>query len=386
MYKIATLNKISDTGLSVLDASKFAISADEKNPDGVILRSFSMHEMELPGSLSCVARAGAGVNNIPLDKCSEKGIVVFNTPGANANAVKELVLASLLLSSRKITQGVAWAQGLKGQADVAALVEKGKAAFVGPEAMGKKLGVIGLGAIGILVANAASALGMEVIGYDPFLSVQAAWNAEPCVKLAANIDEIAENCDYITVHVPYNKDTKGMVNAEMFGKMKKGVRILNFSRGELVNNADMIAALSDGVVDTYVTDFPVDELLGVDGVIPVPHLGASTPESEENCAQMAAKELRDYLMCGNIKNSVNFPNCEMPCTGHKRICIAHKNQANVIVDVTTALNAKQIGIVDMANKTRGDYAYTMIAVDQAELAAIETSLAAIDGVIRVRIV
>jgi len=387
MYKIATLNKISETGLASLDAAQFAISADEQNPDGIILRSFSMHDMELPASLLCVARAGAGVNNIPLDKCSELGVVVFNTPGANANAVKELVLASLLLSSRKIAQGIAWAQNLKGQEGVAALVEKGKAAFVGPEIMGKKLGVIGLGAIGNLVANAASAIGMEVIGFDAFLSVDAAWNLNPSVKKAAKMDEIIENCDYITIHVPFNKDTKGMFNAELFARVKKGLRLLNFSRGELVDNAALVEAIASGAVDSYVTDFPTEELLGVDGVIPVPHLGASTPESEENCAQMAAKELRDYLLHGNIKNSVNFPNCELPYAGRKRVCIAHKTAANVIVDVTTVLNEQKIGIADMISKNRGDYAYTIIDIDQdQDASALEAELIKVDSVIMVRIV
>ena len=386
MHKITTLNKISDTGLSVLDPSKFAISDNEKNPDAMILRSFSMHDMELPSSLKCVARAGAGVNNIPLDKCSEQGVVVFNTPGANANAVKELVLAGLLLSSRKITQGVAWAQGLKGQDGVAALVEKGKGAFVGPEIMGKKLGVIGLGAIGVLVANAANALKMDVMGYDPFLSVDAAWSVSTHVQKAASIDEIIESCDYITIHVPFNKDTKGMFNNETLARVKPGVRILNFSRGELVDNAAMIEALASGAVNTYVTDFPVDEMLGVEGVIPVPHLGASTPESEENCAQMAAQEMRDYLEHGIIRNSVNFPNCDMPYSGRKRICVPHKNIPSVIGAITTMLGNKKINIDNMMNKSRGDYAYTMVDVDNGDLAGIEAELMAVEGIISVRIV
>jgi len=386
LYKIATLNKISDTGLSVLDKNKFAISSDEQNPDGAILRSFSMHEMELPSSLKCVARAGAGVNNIPLDKCSEKGIVVFNTPGANANAVKELVIAGLLLSSRKISQGITWAQTLKGQDGVAALVEKGKGAFVGPEIMGKKLGVIGLGAIGVLVANAASALKMDVVGFDPFLSVDAAWSVSTRVQKAKSVEEIIETCDYISIHVPFNKDTKGMINAETLANVKPGVRILNFSRGELVDNAAIIEALASGKVDTYVTDFPVDELLGVDGVIPVPHLGASSPESEENCAYMAALELRDYLEHGIIKNSVNFPNCDMPYTGRTRICVPHKNIPSVISAITTAVGKKNINIDNMMNKSRGDYAYTMLDVDQGDLVGLEAELMAVDGVISVRII
>jgi len=386
MYKITTLNKISETGLSVLDPKRFAISTDEKDPDGIILRSFAMHDMELAPSLKGIARAGAGVNNVPIEKCTERGIVVFNTPGANANAVKELVVAALLLASRKIAQGITWAQSLKGQEDVAALVEKGKAAFVGPEIMGKKLGVIGLGAIGVLVANAASDLHMNVVGHDPFVSVDSAWAISTNVHKASSVDEIIETCDYITIHVPYNKETKGMINASLLSRVKPGARILNFSRGELVDNAAMVEALKSGRVQTYVTDFPVDMLLGLEGVVPIPHLGASTPESEENCAMMASQQLRDYLEYGNIKNSVNFPNCEMPFSGRKRVCVPHRNVPSVISSITAALGNRKINIDNMLNKSRGDYSYTMIDVDQDDLTGVAEELAALDGVIAVRII
>ena len=312
MYDILTLNKISKTGLERF-TDEYQYGDAVENPQGIMVRSASMHEMEMPQSLLAIARAGAGVNNIPVDQCTEKGIVVFNTPGANANAVKELVLAGLLISSRKVTQGMAWAQGLKGQGDaVGKAVEKGKSAFVGPEIKGKKLGVIGLGAIGILVANAARSLGMEVHGYDPYISVDSAWGLSRAVKHSLTLDDIFETCDYITVHVPQTPDTKNMINKDSIAKMKDGVRILNFARGGLVNSADVVAAIEAGKVAAYVTDFPSDDLLGVDGVIAIPHLGASTPESEDNCARMAADELMAYLSDGNIINSVNFPALSSP--------------------------------------------------------------------------
>ena len=300
MYDILTLNKISKTGLERF-TDEYQYGDAVENPQGIMVRSASMHEMEMPQSLLAIARAGAGVNNIPVDQCTEKGIVVFNTPGANANAVKELVLAGLLISSRKVTQGMAWAQGLKGQGDaVGKAVEKGKSAFVGPEIKGKKLGVIGLGAIGILVANAARSLGMEVHGYDPYISVDSAWGLSRAVKHSLTLDDIFETCDYITVHVPQTPDTKNMINKDSIAKMKDGVRILNFARGGLVNSADVVAAIEAGKVAAYVTDFPSDDLLGVDGVIAIPHLGASTPESEDNCAKMAVAEMMNYLENGNI--------------------------------------------------------------------------------------
>ena len=385
MYTILTLNKISDAGLSNLPAD-FNISDKTETPDGVILRSFSMHDMELPQSLLAVARAGAGVNNIPIDQCTEKGIVVFNTPGANANAVKELVIAGLLLSSRNVVGGIEWAKGLEGQADVAKLVEKGKGEFVGPELMGKKLGVIGLGAIGVLVANACSALGMEVYGYDPFVSVDAAWGIYSSVKKAVSLDEIYSQCDYITVHVPMNKDTKGMIHADAIAKMKDGVRILNFARAELVDDEAVKAALATGKVSFYVTDFPTENVLGVKNVIPVPHLGASSPESEENCAAMAAVELREYLLFGNIRNSVNFPNCELPPADKKRITVIHQNIPSVLSALTSTLASKHINIDNMINKSKGDLAYTIIDADKGDLADAESELLNVNGVMRVRVI
>ncbi|MEE0061260.1 MAG: 3-phosphoglycerate dehydrogenase, partial [Acutalibacteraceae bacterium] len=325
MYNIQTLNKISQIGLSRL-GDNYSCADDMANPDAILVRSASMHDMEMPESLLAIARAGAGVNNIPLDKCSEQGIVVFNTPGANANAVKELVIAGLFMSSRKITAGIEWAKTLKGNGDaVGKMVEKGKSSFAGPEIKGKTLGVIGLGAIGVLVANAAIALGMDVIGYDPYLSVHGALQLSKHVHHVVSLDDIFANCDYITVHVPLTPDTKNIICAENIAKMKDGVRILNYSRADLCNSADVLAALESGKVSSYVTDFATDELLGVDGVIAMPHLGASTPESEDNCAKMAADEIKDYLENGNIINSVNFPAAKMARTGEVRYCVLHKN-------------------------------------------------------------
>ncbi|MFR9047944.1 MAG: 3-phosphoglycerate dehydrogenase family protein [[Clostridium] leptum] len=361
MYDILTLNKISKTGLERF-TDEYQYGDAVENPQGIMVRSASMHEMEMPQSLLAIARAGAGVNNIPVDQCTEKGIVVFNTPGANANAVKELVLAGLLISSRKVTQGMAWAQGLKGQGDaVGKAVEKGKSAFVGPEIKGKKLGVIGLGAIGILVANAARSLGMEVHGYDPYISVDSAWGLSRAVKHSLTLDDIFETCDYITVHVPQTPDTKNMINKDSIAKMKDGVRILNFARGGLVNSADVVAAIEAGKVAAYVTDFPSDDLLGVDGVIAIPHLGASTPESEDNCARMAADELMAYLSDGNIINSVNFPALSSPrAAGCSRVCVFHKNIPSMLSQVTKLLSDKGVNIENMQSKSRKDVAYTVL--------------------------
>ena len=385
MYNILTLNKISSVGLNELTAD-YNVSDDCKNPDGILLRSFKMHDMELPDSLKAVARCGAGVNNIPLDKCAEKGVVVFNTPGANANAVKELVLTGLLISSRKIVDGYNWAQTLKGTEGVAAAVEKGKAQFVGPEIYGKTLGIIGLGAIGVLVANAAVALGMKVYGYDPYLSVNAACNLNSHVVKAKNMDEIFAVSDYITVHVPLTPDTKETFNAENLAKCKDGVRILNFSRGELANNKDMIAALESGKVARYVVDFPNEETVGVDGIITLPHLGASTPEAEDNCAAMAARELMDYLENGNITNSVNYPNCSAPrIAGHDRICILHKNVPKILSGATSLFSSKGLNINNMTNNAKGEYAYTIMDAQPIAEDITET-LKAIDGVIAVRVI
>lgn len=386
MYKILTLNKISEKGLNVLPKENYSFSDDEKSPDAILLRSFKMHDFELPDSLKCVARCGAGVNNIPLEKCAEKGIVVFNTPGANANAVKELVLTGLLISSRKISAGINWVQSLKEKEGVAALVEKGKSEFIGPEISGKKLGVIGLGAIGVLVANAAKSLGMEVMGYDPYLSVDAAWALSRGVKKASNLDEIYSECDYITVHVPLTDDTKYMINSEVFSKVKKGIRILNFARGELVNNEDMKKAIADKIVDTYVTDFPSDDVIGVENIITIPHLGASTPEAEDNCAVMAAEEMQDFLENGNIRNSVNYPSCYLPKTDKIRICVAHSNKPKIVGSLASSLGENKINIDNMVNKSKGNYAYTMIDVDNSISESVKSSLENIDGIISVRII
>ncbi|MBO5797901.1 MAG: phosphoglycerate dehydrogenase, partial [Clostridia bacterium] len=331
------------------------------------------------------ARAGAGVNNIPVDKCSEAGIVVFNTPGANANAVKEMVLTGMLLSCRKVLDAIDWAKTLKGEgAAVAKLVEKGKGAFVGPELAGKKLGVIGLGAIGILVANAAQALGMEVYGFDPFMSVDAAWKLSRSVKHAASREEIYQNCDFITVHVPLNNDTRGMLNAESFAQMPDGVRIFNFSRAELVDIEDMKAALASGKVAKYVVDFPTEEALDVEGIIAIPHLGASTPESEDNCAVMAADELKAYLEDGNIINSVNYPTVNVPRSSAHRLCVLHKNVPSILTQVSAEVSAEGINIDSMANRSRKEYAYTILDIPALPTADALAKINAIDGVIRVR--
>ncbi len=387
MFKIKTLNKISPHGLDKFDKKYYTYGDDIENPDGILVRSASMHDMELPTSLKAIARAGAGVNNIPLDKCSEQGIVVFNTPGANANAVKELVLAGLMLSSRKIVSGIDWAKTLKGNGDqVGKMVEKGKSAFAGPEIAGKTLGVIGLGAIGVLVANAADKLGMKVYGYDPYLSVDAAWNLSHNVIHATELKDIYQNCDYITIHVPCNKETREMICEESIATMKDGVRILNFARGELVSNADIIAALQSGKVAAYVTDFPNEDVLGVDGVIAIPHLGASTPESENNCASMAAAEIINYLETGSIKNSVNFPNVELGRTSSTRVCVIHKNVPNVIAQISGCFSKEGMNIEKLVNNSRGDYAYTVAETDDEIPDGITGALKAIDDVISVRVI
>ncbi len=387
MMQIKTFNKISASGLDVFDKTKYEVSEEADAPVGAIVRSAALHDVTFPESLLAIARAGAGTNNIPVERCAEEGIVVFNTPGANANAVKELVLAGLLISSRRVIPAIEWAKTLKGNgAEVTKLVEKGKSAFVGPEIKGKNLGVIGLGAIGVQVANAANHLGMHVYGYDPFLSINSAWNLTHNAIRAMDMKEIFENCDYITVHVPLTNDTKGFLNAEAFAAMKEGVRILNFSRADLVNAADMIAALEAGKVAAYVTDFPTDEMLGVDGVIAIPHLGASTPESEDNCAQMAAHELIDYIENGNIENSVNMPSITMPRSGVKRICVIHKNIPNILSTITSTVAKDNINIENMVNKSRGDNAYTMLDICGGDFEQIADSVRGVSGVIRVRIV
>ena len=381
---ICTLNKIAACGTDRL--AGYTITDELAGAAGVMVRSAAMHDMELPDTLLGIARAGAGVNNIPIDKCSEQGIVVFNTPGANANAVKELVLAGLFLASRKVVDGIAWAQTLKGEGDaVGKLVEKGKGAFVGPELLGKKLGVIGLGAIGVLVANAAVALGMDVYGYDPYLSVDAAWKLSRHIHHANTLDEIYAECDYITVHVPLVPDTKGMLNEAAFAAMKDGVRILNFSRAGLVDSDAMLAALAAGKVATYVVDFPTDEMLGVANVVAIPHLGASTPESEDNCAVMAANQLKAYLEDGNIINSVNFPDVDVPRVGDVRVCVLHKNIPNMLAQISSVVSACGVNIASMTNTSRKDLAYTLLDVEGTVCDDVADKIAAIDGIIRVRI-
>ena len=386
MFQIQTLNKISKVGTCRLDAAKYTVADAPENPDAIMVRSAAMHDMEFGSNLLAIARAGAGVNNIPVDKCAEQGIVVFNTPGANANAVKELVVAGLLLSSRKISEAMAWVPSLKDEGDnVGKLVEKGKSQFAGPEIKGKTLGIIGLGAIGALVANVAIDLGMKVIGTDPFLSVGAALRLSPAVQVAKSADEVLAAADYLTIHVPYNADTKGFINAEAIAKMKDGARVLNFARGELVNDADMIAALESGKISCYVTDFPNANTIGVKNIIAIPHLGASTPESEDNCAMMAADELVAYLEQGNIINSVNFPNAEMHANGTK-LCVLHKNVPTIIAQITAALGDAGKNIDNMVNASKKYNAYTMIDVAGDVADSIVDAVKAIEGVIRVRVI
>ncbi|MDD3227731.1 MAG: 3-phosphoglycerate dehydrogenase family protein [Oscillospiraceae bacterium] len=384
MYKIQYLNKISPAGTACF-GDNYETGENVQTPDAIMVRSASMHERELPETLLAIARAGAGVNNIPLDKCSEKGIVVFNTPGANANAVKELVLCALFLTSRKIIPGIEWCKKLTG-ADVAKQIEKGKSQFVGPEIFGKKLGVIGLGAIGVLVANAAKSLGMEVYGYDPFLSVDSAWGLSRSVKHARSLDDIWENCDYITIHVPQTPDTKEMINAEAMDKMKQGVRVLNFARGGLVNSDDMMQALHSGKISAYATDFPAPEMIGAENVIAVPHLGASTPESEDNCARMAANELKDYLENGNIRHSVNMPAVSMPRAGSGRICLLHRNVPNTISKAAGKVAGMGINIENMQSKSRKEYAYTILDVTGVVTQQAVDELCSLEEVIRARVI
>lgn len=386
MYKILTLNKISENGLKKFPET-YTYSSEEANPDAILVRSASMHEMEFDANTKAIARAGAGVNNIPLDRCSEKGIVVFNTPGANANAVKELVLCAMLMSSRKIVSALDWVKTLKGNgAEVSKMVEKGKSAFAGPEIKGKKLGVIGLGAIGVLVANAADALGMEVYGYDPYLSVDAAWSLSRTIHHAASQDEIFKNCDYITLHVPLTPDTKEVICKKNIDMMKDNVRIMNFARGDLVKNEDLLDALNNSKVAAYATDFASDELIGAPGVIILPHLGASTPESEDNCAVMAVAEIRDFLENGNITHSVNMPDVAVPRTGRTRITIIHKNVPNVISKITTTVADENINIDNMVNKSRGEYAYTMLDTDTDVSEEAIAAITQLEETVKVRVI
>ena len=386
MYKIHCLNPISKVGLEKITAN-YALTQDVEAAEGILVRSASMHEMELPDNLLAVARAGAGVNNIPLEKCAEKGIVVFNTPGANANGVKELVIAGMLLAARDIVGGIEWVKASNENADIAKTAEKEKKKFAGTELMGKKLGIIGLGAIGVKVANAAESLGMEVYGYDPYLSVDAAWSLSRTVKHVLNVDDIYSNCDFITIHVPLMDSTKGMINEEAIHKMKDGVILLNFARDLLVKEEDVLVGLKNGKIRRYVSDFPNPTTAGQEGCIVIPHLGASTEESEDNCAKMAVKEMMNYLENGTIANSVNYPNCDMGvCTQAGRIAIFHKNIANMITQFTACFGENGINISNMMNKSRGEAAYTMIDVETVPNADIIERLQAIEGVFRVRVV
>ncbi|HNW28239.1 MAG TPA: 3-phosphoglycerate dehydrogenase family protein [Spirochaetota bacterium] len=387
MFKIQKLDKISPSGLARFPADLYEHAADIANPDAILVRSADMLSMDLPSSLLAIARAGAGVNNIPLETCSKRGIVVFNTPGANANAVKELVILSLLIASRKVSEGITWAKSLAGKGEeVPLIIEKDKSNFIGPEIMGKKLGVIGLGAVGHLVANDALSLGMDVSGYDPYISVEAAWGLSRSVRRATSLDSLISESDYITLHAPLNDRTKGMINKDKFALMKRDVRIMNFARGGLVNNRDLKEAIKNGIVACYVTDFPDDELLRMDGVIPIPHLGASTPESEENCARMAVDQLREFLERGNLINSVNFADCFLAQTASKRILIANKNIPAIIGQITKILADKKINIANMLNKSKGEYAYNIIDIDGDIDDKTEALLRNVKDILMVRVI
>ncbi len=390
MYTIKTLNKIAEKGLKVFNNENYQIDDNSETPDAIILRSFNMHDMKIDRNVKAIARAGAGVNNIPVSELTERGIVVFNTPGANANAVKEIVLTTLMASSRNLFDGILWTKSLKGQGnDVPKLVEAGKKQFVGKEIKGKTLGVIGLGAIGALVANDALDLDMDVMGFDPFISVDTAWNLSRNVERALTIEQLFANCDYITVHVPLTDQTRGMFNKESFNIMKQGVHILNFSRGELVNEDDMKAALESGKVGKYITDFPNEYVLNMKNAVCIPHLGASTIESEENCAVMASHQVKEFLEVGNIRNSVNFPNAYLPYEGKRRVAAYHKNVPNMVGQIISVLSNYHLNIADMVNRSRGQYAYTIIDIDEQlnsdMVPDIEEKINSIDGIVNVRI-
>ena len=386
MYKVHCLNKISPIGTALLTAD-YEQTPELKDAEAVLVRSAAMHDMEFPKQLAAIARAGAGVNNIPLDRCAQEGIVVFNTPGANANGVKEMAICGMLLGSRDVVGGIEWVKSIKDEGDVAKKVEKGKSQFAGNEIMGKKLGVIGLGAIGGPLANSAIALGMTVYGYDPYISIDAAWHLDSSIKPVKTLDEIYENCDIITVHVPLLDSTKKMINAAAMAKMKDGVILLNFARDALVDDDDLEVALKSGKVKRYITDFPNDKTAGMEGVVAIPHLGASTEEAEDNCAKMAVKQLMDYLENGNITNSVNFPNCNMGlCTKAGRITVLHKNIPNTISRFTTVVSGHGINISDMLNRSKGEYAYTMLDLDEPAPESVAQLLEKLDGVIRVRVI
>lgn len=388
MYRIQTMNKISPVGLNRFPSELYEVGDAVQDPQGILVRSAKLLDLEFNPGLLAIARAGVGVNNIPLDRCAAAGIPVFSTPGANANAVKELVLCALFLTSRKIAPALDWVKTLKGQGDqVEKLIEKGKGQFAGPEIQGKALGVVGLGAIGILVANAASQLGMEVYGYDPYLSVEHAWRLSSAVHLSPSLDEVYQKCDYITLHLPQTKDTKGMVNGESLQKMKDGVRILNFARGALVDTDALLEALGQGKVAAYATDFPADAMLGVEGVVALPHLGASTPESEDNCAVMAVDQMKDYLENGNILNAVNLPSISMAREpGTRRICVIHRNVPNTIAMFAATCGDAGINIENMQSKSRGEYAYTILDVSGELSPAAVEALRGLEPIVKVRVI
>ncbi|MFV0314409.1 MAG: 3-phosphoglycerate dehydrogenase family protein [Anaerotignum sp.] len=387
MFTIRTLNNIAPVGLNKLAKKEFEIDNNAENPEGIILRSFDMHNMELNDGLLAVARAGAGTNNVPVERCTQKGIPVFNAPGGNANAVKEMVLTGLFISSRRVVEGATWTESIATSQTLEKDIEAGKKNFTGPEILGKTLGVIGLGAIGVLVANAALDLGMNVVGYDPFLSLESAWHLSPSVDKAESVEDVVAKSDYITLHIPLNEKTKATFNENLFQKTKKGARLLNFARGGLVDNVALLKAIEDGTIARYVTDFPERELLGNKNILATPHLGASTPESEENCAIMVAEELRDYLFYGNIKHSVNFPNCTVPYNGKPRIAVSHKNMVNMIGQLGAVFTKYSINIDKLVNNSKNELAYNIIVCDTLPENEddLVKDLYAINSVIRVRI-
>ncbi|QHE52934.1 phosphoglycerate dehydrogenase [Pontibacillus sp. HMF3514] len=388
MYNIQVYNSIADKGLAVLNEDTYQVG-DVNDADAILLRSYKLNDESISSSVKAVARSGVGVNNIPVDQLTERGVVVFNTPGANANAVKELVLMSLIASSRNLFSAVSWTHGLQGNgSEVPKQVEEGKKGFVGTEVQGKRLGIIGVGAIGALVANDASSLGMDVMAYDPFISVNTAWQLSGDIKRANSLEDIFQTCDYITMHVPLTDETKEMLNADAFSKMKPGMKILNFSRGELVEENDLKDAIEDNIVDNYITDFPNEELLQMKNVTTIPHLGASTYESEENCAVMAADQIKQFLETGNIHNSVNFPNVHMPFKGRKRVSIVHQNIPNMVGQIASLLATQSINIADMVNRSKDEWAYTLIDLDQDILENKELIdlVENIEGVLHVRVI
>ena len=384
MKNIKLMNKIAAVGTDVFDRNVYNVGDDVENADAIMVRSAALHEMEFNPELEAIARCGAGVNNIPVEKCTENGVVVFNTPGANANGVKELAICALIMAARDVVGGIKWAETLKGQEGIAKLVEKGKGAYVGNELVGKKLGVIGLGAIGGMVANAANALGMVVMGCDPYITPRAAWSLAPSIKQAASYEEIYKTCDYISIHVPATPQTKNMICEKTLSMMKDGVKIINLARADLVNATDIKKAIADGKVSRYIVDFPTEETVGEAGIVNIPHLGASTFESEDHCAVMAAKQLDEYLKCGNIVNSVNFPNVSMPQNASARVCVMHKNIPNMISQITAAFAAANVNIENLANGSKGDVAYTIVETNDKADDAIVNSVSAIDGVFKVK--